>query len=577
MTAQLRVRIGQASACGAKAVNQDFYGAVVPGRALLRAKGIAVALADGISSSAVSRTAAEIAVGSFLNDYYCTSEAWSVKRSAGQVVSAANFWLHAQTRKSAYRYDRDKGYVCTFSGLVLKGNRAHVFHVGDARVWRWRAGQCERLTEDHRYWVSRDEHYLGRALGMSDHVEIDYCSVAMAPGDLFALVTDGVHEVLDPAVMHSLIKESKDDLDAAAHALTAAALDAGSVDNLTVQLVHVEATAEAAPGGFPSEFAALPSPPTLAPGAHCDGYEIVRELHVSSRSRVYLAQDAATGQRVALKTPGSDVQHDPALLECFRMEEWVARRIDNPHVVRALSRPGSQRYCYVVTEFVEGVSLAQWMRDHPHPEMETVRAIVEQIAKGLRAFHRQEMIHQDVRPENIRIDGQGTVKLIDFGSAEVAGVSELGGDTGAGRVLGSEQYAAPEYFLGETGSAQSDIFSLGVVTYQMLTGELPYGTRVPACRTRAAQRALKYETAVRWDNHIPAWLDGALQRAVHPDPSRRYLEISEFIHDLRHPRPEFLRRGRVPLAEKRPERFWQGVSLLLAGVIVALLLVIDRT
>src|SRR3569832_805653 len=120
MPAELRISLGQYSDKGRKPTNQDFHGALIPTEPLLGLKGIAVVIADGSSSSEVSQIASESAVKSFLTDYYCTSEAWSVKTSAVRVIDATNSWLHAQTRRSRYAYERDKGYVCTLSVLVVK-------------------------------------------------------------------------------------------------------------------------------------------------------------------------------------------------------------------------------------------------------------------------------------------------------------------------------------------------------------------------------------------------------------------------------------------------------------------------
>ena len=158
------------------------------------------------------------------------------------------------------------------------------------------------------------------------------------------------------------------------------------------------------------------------------------------------------------------------------------------------------------------------MIDNPKPDLETVRGIVEQIAKGLRAFHRKEMLHQDLRPDNVMIDKTGTVKIIDFGSTRIAGVVEAAPPTDRDDILGTAQYTAPEYFLGEGGSPRSDMFSLGVITYQMLTGRLPYGAEVARARTRSQFSKLRYRSALDDNREIPAWIDGALRRAVHPDP-----------------------------------------------------------
>ncbi|MDP3330958.1 MAG: protein phosphatase 2C domain-containing protein, partial [Methylococcales bacterium] len=153
MSSQLTITIGQHSDKGRKKINQDFHGVCIPKEPLLSSKGIAIALADGISSSHVSHIASEAAVSSYLDDYYCTSEAWSVKKSAQRVLIATNSWLYSQTRQSQFRFDKDKGYVCTFSAMVIKSTTAYIFHVGDSRIYRLQGHGLEQLTNDHRLWV----------------------------------------------------------------------------------------------------------------------------------------------------------------------------------------------------------------------------------------------------------------------------------------------------------------------------------------------------------------------------------------------------------------------------------------
>src|SRR5580698_6296511 len=165
MPRELQVSIGQCSDRGRKEINQDFHGVLIPAEPLLSSKGIAIVLADGISSSDVSHIASESAVKSFLTDYYCTSESWSVKTSAQRVIAATNSWLHSQTRRSQYAYDKDRGYVCTLSAMVIKSTTAHVFHIGDSRIYRLAGHSLEQLTDDHRVIISPEQSYLGRALG----------------------------------------------------------------------------------------------------------------------------------------------------------------------------------------------------------------------------------------------------------------------------------------------------------------------------------------------------------------------------------------------------------------------------
>lgn len=573
---ELKISAGQHSDKGRKEANQDFHGLCVPKEPQLGAKGIAIALADGISSSAVSDVASQYAVTGFLEDYYCTSEAWTVKTSAERILGATNSWLHAQTRKSPYRYDKEKGYVCTLSAMVLKSTTAHIFHVGDSRIYRLRGKALEQLTHDHRVWIAQGQSHLARALGIQPQLEIDYQAQPLEQGDIFLLVTDGVYEHVSEHGMAAIIRAGENEeakglsaFDGAARTLVETALRQGSSDNLTAQIIRIDALPRGEAGEVARQLAGLPLPPILEARSVFEGYTIVRELHGSSRSHVYLATDGATGERVVLKTPSIDLGGDPAYLERFLTEEWIARRIHSAHVLKAHVPTRQRHHVYVATEYIDGQTLAQWMRDNPRPALEAVRGIVEQVAKGLRAFHRLEMLHQDLRPENIMIDATGTAKIIDFGATRVAGLAEAAPGESPG-LLGTAQYSAPEYFLGEGGSPRSDLFSLGVIAYQMLTGRLPYGAEVARCRTRAAQNKLRYDPAVRDDREIPAWIDGVLRKAVHPNPLKRYAELSEFVYDLRHPNQAFLGKTRQPLLERNPVAFWKGVSLVLAAAIVVM-------
>lgn len=571
MASELKISIGQYSDRGRKATNQDFHGAIIPKEPTLSAKGVAIALADGISSSDVSQVAAESAIKGFLTDYYCTSDAWSVKTSAHRVLDATNSWLHAQTRRSHYRYDGDKGYVCTFSGMVIKSATAHLFHVGDARIYRLNGHALEQLTNDHRVTVSSQQSYLSRALGINPQLELDYRAVRLEKGDIFLLATDGIYEYVDDAFVAGTIHGNAETLDLAAETLAGEAFRRGSPDNLTVQILRIDDLPGRDANEALGELADLPLPPVLEARMVFDGYRILRQVHGSSRSHIYLATDAASDDLFILKIPSIDLRDQPDYLKRFAMEEWVARRINSAHVLKPREQNRRRSYLYVAMEYIDGQTLAQWMIDNPKPDLQTVRGIVEQIARGLQAFHRMEMLHQDLRPDNIMIDRTGTVKIIDFGSTRVAGVIETASPSSRGGILGTHQYTAPEYFLGESGSPRADLFSLGVITYQMLTGRLPYGATVARARTRAAQKKLRYASVLDEDRDIPAWIDSVLRKAVQPDPLRRYAELSEYVYDLHHPNKAHLSQPDRPLLERNPARFWKTVSAILAVVVAGLL------
>ena len=561
MTSPLSVTIGQASSAGQKARNQDFHGALIPDGRALSFKGITLAIADGISTSDVSHRASETIVKSLLTDYYSTPDAWTVKTSASRVIQAANAWLFAQSGFAGLT-DVDRGHVCTLAAMVLKSRSAHIFHAGDSRVWRLSGLSLEPLTQDHLVSLSGAENVLSRAVGAASHVEIDYKQETIAAGDVFLLTTDGVHEYWTPRRVAQVIAQHQS-LDDAAQIILSEVLEAGSPDNVTLQIVRIETVPDGEQTSFDTDARRLPIPALPREGAQIDDYTILRQIHANHRSHIYLAK-AKDGTRVALKIPASDLKDDADGLRRFLMEDWIANRIDNAHVLGAPPQSGSRSGLYAVTDFIEGQTPRQWMQDNPKPNFEQVREILEQVMRGLRAFHRREMLHQDLRPENIMIDQDGTVKLIDFGSTYVAGVQEAAPLREEDGILGTLQYTAPEYFSGEAVGWRADLFSLGVIAYEMLTGVLPYGTQVGKVRSPRDRMRLRYRNA-RDDAHpMPEWLDEALAKAVHPDPALRHDALSEFAANLRAPSISYSARRHTPLAARNPERFWKTLSGLLA-------------
>lgn len=566
----LRISLGQHSDAGPRPLNQDFHGASLPAEPLRTAKGVALALADGIGSSPVSQLASAAAVRSFLDDYYATSEAWPVRRAAQRVLQATNSWLHAQTQRGDGRFDKDRGHVCTFSALVFKGREAHLLHVGDARVYRLHPNALEQLSDDHRVHLGGGQTALGRALGTSATIEIDHRHWATEPGEVYLLATDGVWPWLDAGAVHAALAAHPQDLDAAAATLVQLVLARGSDDNCTLQLARIDALPAPQPHQLHQARDGLAWPPALAPGMDFEGCTLVRELQTSARSQVWLAQDRASGAQVVVKVPAVSLRDDAAALDRFVLDDWVARRLDSPHVVRAAATDRPRQHLCVLQQFVDGPTLAQWMVDHPRPTLDAVRGIVAQIARGLQAFHRKEMLHQDLRPENVLIDRQGTVVLIDFGATHVAGLAEGTADDGATAVLGSLQYTAPEYFTGAGGSPRAELWSLALLAYQMLSGALPYGLQVTQVRSPRDLHKLHYTPLRQHRPDLPDWVDAVLRQALQPQPARRQEALSALVHDLHQPAPQHLRATGLALVERDPLRFWRALALGLALLVVVL-------
>ena len=561
MVARLKVTVGQYSDKGIKAENQDSIGFSVPGNlALLETKGIACALADGISSSAEGKQASQACVTGFIADYFSTPDTWSVKQSGGKVLTAINTWLHGQS--SQYK-DASRGLASTFSAIVIKSTTAHLFHVGDSRIYLFRDGELEQLTTDHRIRIDAEQEYLGRAFGVDYCLDIDYKSLTVEESDRFLLTTDGIHDVISDKQLKLLFKEHDADLDAFSQKICDLAIAEGSKDNVSCQILLVEELPSQDANEVFAQLTALPFPPELYEGVILDGYRVTREIHASSTSQLYLAVDTDTGEKVVLKTPSVNFEDDPAYLERFQLEEWIGRRIVSPHVIRTVEQKRPRRFLYYVLEYVNGKTLEQWLDDVGTLDLKTVRELVPQIVSGLRAFHRLDMLHQDLKPGNIMISHDGVLKIIDFGSTKIAGIADISTPVERRELLGTKHYTAPEYLLGRPGMTQSDQFALGCIVYQMLTGKLPYGEKLAKAREQRGINRLNYRPISEYISDIPHWVDKAVRKAVQVSPESRYEALSEFESDLVKPNPDYLREDQLPLLQRNPVGFWRSLSLLL--------------
>lgn len=576
MAKALSIRIGSHSDKGVKNENEDFWGAMVPVEPQLTLKGIAIAIADGMSGSEAGKEASHCCITAFLEDYYSTPDSWPVAKAGQKILSATNSWLHSQGQM---KYASVKGMVSTLSVLVIKSNTAHIFHVGDSRIYLLRQNNLEQLTRDHRLWVSNDKSYLNRAMGIEPHLEIDYKALTLEKNDRFLLTTDGLHDFIDEKSLKTLLSAGRD-LDDIAAALVRTALDNGSDDNVTCQIFHIDSLPLLREDEVLRHRGHLPFPPPLEPGMLLDGYRIEAELHASKRTQIYQALDTLHDRQVILKTPSVLYNDDTHYIEHFLHEEWAGKRIHHDNVLKILESDRAKSCLYYVTEYIEGQTLRDWMAENPKPEIKRVRSLVEQIARGLRAFHRMEMLHQDLKPENIMITREGIVKIIDFGSVKIAGIAEITPlDHGnAENILGTLNYTAPEYHLGQRGTVKSDLFSLGVICYEMLNGALPFGN-LPEKPNRTHLERLVYIPSIHANAMVPIWIDGALKKVTNIQPKFRYDELSEFLHDLSTPNPQFLRAAdKIPLIERNPLMFWKSAALFffLCSLILALMLLSQK-
>lgn len=575
MTQKLEISHGYYSDKGVKADNDDYMASQIPDNHDLRNKGIVIAIADGMSSSEAGKEASHSCINGFLNDYYSTPASWSVQHAAQKILSALNNWLYSRGHTD---YQSARGMVTTLTILILKSTTAHIFHVGDSRIYRLRDGELEQLTRDHRVHVANDRSYLNRAMGIDLHLDIDYRKVPLELDDIFLLSTDGLHDFISTKILKEILTQipisnyDSELLHQQCTKLAQQALRQNSDDNISIQLLKIKKLPLSEEEEVLQKAQELPFPPPLEAGMILDGYKIIKELHASKRTQIYSAKHQESHQVVILKTPSVNFEDDEFFIEQFLHEEWAGKRINSPYVLKVLTPEHKPRFLYYVTEYLEGITLREWMKQNPLPSIDIVIPIVEQIAKGLRAFHRLEMLHQDLKPDNIIISPEGKVKIIDFGSVKIAGINELKKNYNESEtLLGTVNYSAPEFYLGYSGGERSDLYSLAVIAYELLNNCLPFGKDMPEKANYRQLTQLEYVSSIHFNPMVPNWMDGAIKKALSLDIKLRHEDVFEFLHDLKHPNPHFLNTTTIPLVERNPILVWKSFSIIL--LIVNLILI----
>ncbi|MGE9269132.1 MAG: protein kinase domain-containing protein [Verrucomicrobiales bacterium] len=570
--ATLRIEAGQHSIAGAKSRNDDCCGVRAPSGTPLRHKGIAAVIADGVSAASFGKEAGEMCVQGFLSDYYSTPDTWTAKTSAQRVLDGLNRWLYSQSHHAGLH--QEKGYVSTLSALILRSRTAHLFHIGDTRIYRLRDRRITQLTHDHSSLLSPGTSQLTRAMGLDLHLQVDYHECALAPGDHFILSSDGVHEWLPEKSLVEFIT-SEPDLDQAARRIVTQAHHAGSPDNLTCLLIRIDALP---PAGFQENqrtLTTLPFPPLLTPGARLDGLEVTDILTESARSQLYRVRDPASGRNLVMKTPSPKFSDDPAYIERFATEEWIGKRVSHPNLIQVIERETPATRLYYLMEAPEAHDLTRWLKNqHPRPAIADVLRIIDQTISGVRALHRRETLHQDLKPENILIDSAGHITVIDYGSCRIAGLRECRGAIDAPHP-GTLEFSAPEYRLPALGdvSPRADLFAIAAIAYHLLSGgKSPYGEAWSKATSPRDFAALRYQSVATHHPMVPPWMDAALAKALRLKPAERQAALSEFMHDLTKPNSALLPPSAKPLLERNPLLFWQILcaALALLSLILAL-------
>tara|TARA_R110002072_G_scaffold4650_2_gene32184 strand:- start:30469 stop:32199 length:1731 start_codon:yes stop_codon:yes gene_type:complete len=557
MSKVLKVNAAFQSDAGVKPVNEDAAGFFIPEDGyLLSNKGVALSLADGVSSAEAGKEASRTAVDRFIEEYFQTPDTWSVAKSGEQILSTINLKLF---RKSHEFSTDSKGYLATFSSVVIKGGTAHFFHVGDSRIYLCRNNVLTQYSTDHVASLGQDKRFLTRAIGMDNRLHLDYGRIPLEEGDRLLLTSDGVHDFVAHEKLVEMMSQNEP-MQVICEQLILAAKQDESDDNISAVVAEIAQLPYESLDDYSAKLTRLPFPPALYPGLKLDGYEVIKELFASSRSQLYLVQDIETGAQFAMKTPSINFEEDTSYIDQFIQEEWIGIRIQHPNVVKIIRQNRTRSFLYYLMEFVEGISLADWINDNQPPSPKRAINIVKQIAEGLNAFHQNEAIHQDLKPGNVIVTPEEKALILDFGSVFVAGLAECIRPIQAEGVLGTAGYSDPLYLRGHNSGIQGDVYSLATITYEMFTHHLPYGEQIEQCRSALDYDQLRYCEASKYNLVIPEWFDGALKKGCEFDLELRYRTVDQFMKDLLQPNPEFLKEDPVVKKNASTLIFWKLMS-----------------
>ena len=601
------IDIGFASLKGRKDVNEDFCAAMLPEPGQ-EGMGSIVAIADGVSTGGMGKEAAQTSVTSLVRDYYGTPETWDTTVALDRIISAQNAWLSGLNRRRHPILG-----LTTLTAVVLRGQSYALAHVGDTRAYLLRGGHMTQLTSDHVVDHPDLRHQLLRCLGAEDTLVVDYAQGELQVGDVFVLLSDGVHNVLrakrlnalvataDPALVVSAASASAApedgllsvDAETLSKQLVDAAIAAGTQDNATALVVRVLGLLDANLQDENRRALALPIPARFKVGDSFDGFSVTAPVADNGINVLYQIRDVQTQKLYALKTLHPARAHDPQERAMLAHEAWLARRMQSSRAAGyfvsihdRLPNGQSPATFYLLYDWHAGETLQQQLDRQHKFGLSQALAAATQVAKALGRLHQQNVVHRDIKPANLHQGEDGVLRVLDLG------VALSGREPEAMRTLhaGTPSYINPEQwgFSGKVGSsgtdapvelpdAQSDLFALGVTLYQLLTGKLPYGEVLPYQAGRYFRDPI---APSRHNPEVPIWLDHVVLKAVARNKRQRFETAEELLLALERGASRPLTAPpATPLIQRDPAALWKvalGISVVFNLLLVYWLIFLPK-
>ena len=526
-----------------RTVNEDAHGFWEPATIEeKRSRGAIAVLADGVGGQGHGEIASRLAVDTILQAFREAQDGLAPTQILSQSVDAANLAVYDRNVES-----RGQTRMATTVAIaIFRNNQVTVGNVGDSRVYLIQKGVIRQLSTDHSYvgmqrkfglisereaLASEQRSILTRSIGQEPVTRVDCDEATVTKGDFVVLCCDGLYTcVSDPEISDLVCRNTPEE---AARQLVALAEKRGAQDNISVQVVRIDRV-EAVSNYRGAPVYHEQTQPVAAgefyPGQIVDNrFEIAEVISRSGMAVIYRARDRESSQDVAIKVPHMQYESDPGFFGRFQREEEIGRRLQHPFLLKFIPVEHKSRP-YIVTEYLKGYTLAHLMTTvRPMPEADALK-IGSRMCDALDHMHGLNIIHRDLKPANIMLCYDGTLRIMDFGIAKAIQGRRLT-FTGFTPAMGTPDYMAPEQVKGKRGDARTDVYSVGAILYEMLSGTSPFEGENPFVIMNA--RIIGDPVAPRKLNQLlSANAEEVILHAIARQPHDRYQTIAEMKREL---------------------------------------------
>jgi serine/threonine-protein kinase len=539
-------------------------------------RGAIAALADGVGGHGdgdiASRLAVEVAIRRFLE----VAPALSPRRTLAKIFTTANTAVYD---RSMFRHGVGQ-MATTLTISLFRGNEVTVGHVGDCRAYLITNGRIERITTDHNYAAaqiklglltsseaaaSEMRCVLTRSVGKQITVQPDFFTFPIRHGSILVQCSDGLYPHVSEQELQEICLRATPAQ--ACRQLVELAEHRGTDDNLSIQVIAVQDVPEL------PRLRGTKQPKELI-GRHDseigqvldDRFELTDVISRSGMASIFKAIDHQTDKIVAVKVPFTQFESDPAFFSRFEREEEIGKLLDHPSIMHIVPVEKGKSRPYMVMEYLDGQTLRQYMRSKRRVPEEEALSIASRICDALEHMLEKGVVHRDLKPENVMLCCDGSLRIMDFGIAKAAAMRRLT-FTGFSPSMGTPDYMAPEQVKGRRGDQRTDIYALGALLYEMLTGSPPFEGANPYLIMNARLVGDPIAPRIR-NSHISPVAEEIVLHAMEREPRNRYQSAAEMKAELDHPDQVALS-GRH--ARLRPYSHWRARwRRLRGGLLLAL-------